>query len=107
MDDLTKTNDGGSAFPCAVPPGFVSAGCGPHVEFGMSLRDYLASQEHIDTDEVFGYPLLEALAGKSPGGAWDENPLEWFAWSNRWQAAVKYARADAMLEARAQNGGVA
>lgn len=66
----------------------------------LTLRDYLASQERIYESEGFGWPLLEALAGRRPIGTWDSNPLEWFDWSNRWQAVVKYARADAMIAAR-------
>lgn len=65
-----------------------------------SLRDRFASQEKIDPNEEMGWPLLEALAGPRPSGNWNSNPMEWFNWSNKWQAAVRYARADAMMERR-------
>lgn len=38
-----KINDGGPAFPQTVPAGVIGAGCGPHVEWGMTLRDYFAA----------------------------------------------------------------
>lgn len=70
---------------------------------GMTLRDWFAGNEKIDQSEDLGWPLLEALAGPRPQGDWSSNPLEWFAWGNKWQALVRYARADAMLAARNKN----
>lgn len=89
-------NDGGPAFPLAAGTGDPRDGV--HCQTGMSLRDWFASQERINHDDDLGWPLLEALAGRRPSGNWDTNPREWFEWSNRWQAAVKFARADAMLK---------
>jgi hypothetical protein len=66
----------------------------------MSLRDWFAGQEHIDSEESFGWELLEALAGPRPTGNWNSNPVAWFEWAATWQAQVKFRRADAMLAAR-------
>jgi hypothetical protein len=71
----------------------------------MSLRDWFAGMEKIDVSEDFGWELLEALSGPRPKGDWKTNPLEWFEWSNNWQAKVKFARADAMLSARERKEG--
>lgn len=99
---MSGPDDGGPAFPVLrennnpeMPLFMASA--------GMSLRDWFAGQEKIDPSEEFGWTLLEALAGPRPEGNWQSNPLGWFEWSNRWQAMVRYARADAMLAA--QRGG--
>lgn len=95
-----QIDDGGPAFP--VPP----VGTGDPRDGmttghdGMTLRDWFAGQEKIDPDDVFDWPLLEALAGPRPEGNWQSNPLGWFEWSNRWQARVRYARADAMIAAQ-------
>lgn len=96
---MNKTNDGGPAFPGLRR--HVSDNCfEPISEGGMTLRDWFAGQERIDNEEDFGWPLLEALAGPRPSGTSGSNPLEWFHWSNTWQAKVRWARADAMLAAR-------
>ena len=92
-----QIDDGGSAFPLCVPDYHDDR---PHLQNGMSLRDWFAGQERIDQAEEFGWELLEALAGPRPSGDWKRNAMEWFDWSNRWQAAVRYARADAMIAAR-------
>jgi len=67
---------------------------------GMSLRDWLAGQEKIDPAEDFNWDVCEALAGPRPTGDWLTNPLDWFRWEASWRAAMRYARADAMLAAR-------
>lgn len=71
-------NDGGPAFPQNVPPGVIGSGCGPHVEWGMTLRDWFAGQ---------------ALANDNV--SWHDAP--------NWAANVAeqaYQIADAMLAAR-------
>lgn len=86
-------DDGGPAFP-------IPASESNYYQEGMSLRDWLAGQEQI-SDESYSWPeLCIALAGPCPKWGRDANPLEWFAWENKWKAAVRYARADAMLAAR-------
>lgn len=93
-------NDGGSAFPVhANHVVFGDKVVAAH-EPGMSLRDWFAGQEKVDTNEQFEWALCEALAGPRPPGTYHSNPLEWFVWTNKWTAAVRYARADAMLVAR-------
>lgn len=105
MSDHKIIDDGGPAFPCG-PFGQTMHGEDGREWHqcdrlpGMTLRDWFASQERIDQSEEFGWPLLEALAGPRPKGDWNSNPLEWFDWSNKWQAAVRYYRADAMIEMR-------
>jgi len=96
MNTENKIEDGGPAFPEHAGGMF-----GEHFTRtrGMSLRDWFAGQEVISTDETLSWPVLEALVGPRPSGNWDSNPMEWFNWSNKWQAKVKYARADAMIEA--------
>ena len=92
-------DDGGPAFPVPVefdPNGQLIF----HGSFGMSLRDWLAGQEKIDTAEDFGWEACEALAGPRPTGDWHTNPLGWLRWEASWKAAVRYARADAMITAR-------
>ena len=89
---------GGPAFPAEVyltPQDTMATKCP-----GMTLRDWLAGQEKVDTNEEFEWVLCEALAGTRPPGSYQSNPLEWFAWDNKWKAAVRYARADAMIAAR-------
>ena len=97
---MSKEQDGGPAFP--RPPAW-----SPHEnpectqsQEGMTLRDWFAGQEKIEEAYTPDWPLLGALAGPKPKGTWNDNHLEWFVWENRWRAAIKYARADAMLEAR-------
>ena len=72
----------------------------PGTQFPGDLRDWFAGQQQIDNAEDFEWALLETLAGPRPKGDWRTNPMEWFNWSNAWQAKVRYARADAMIEAR-------
>lgn len=64
---------------------------------GISLRAWMAANEQLDSSEEFGWELLESLAGPRPSGNWSSHPLEWFDWSNRWQAKVRVARADAII----------
>jgi hypothetical protein len=96
MNTENKIEDGGPAFPVVRMP------LDPDTILnhpGMSLRDWFAGQQQIDNAEDFEWALLETLAGPRPKGDWRTNPMEWFNWSNKWQAKVKYARADAMIEA--------
>jgi hypothetical protein len=90
-------DNGGPAYPCHTNP---LPGKLANAPQGMTLRDWFAGQERIDAQGEFGWELLEALAGPRPNGCWKTNPLGWFAWSNTWQAKVKFARADAMIAAR-------
>ena len=95
MTKYNREKNGGPAFPqqsCGLEDGM------PLFE-GMSLRDWFAGNASLE-EIVLNMELLEALAGPAPAGDWASNPQAWFAWSNRWQAAVKYARADAMLAER-------
>lgn len=99
---ISPIDDGGPAYPHA--PYALDGRHWSDGSQGMSLRDWLAGQEKVDTNEEFEWVLCEALAGPRPHGTYQSNPLEWFAWDNKWKAAVRYARADAMLAAR--KGGV-
>lgn len=67
---------------------------------GMSLRDWLASQEMISPEEGFSWELCEALAGKRPEKDRKTDPIGWEIWQAVWQAKIKFIRADAMLAAR-------
>lgn len=86
---MSAPNDGGSAFPLDVRPGVIGAGCGPHVEWGMSLRDYFAGQALVGLSKHAGVIADRILAGGD------------------WRSAAKitsdaaYLLADAMLAARA------
>lgn len=64
----------------------------------ISLRDRLAAQEAIAATEDWPISVCEALAGPRPPKDWMTNPLEWIAWEAKWRAAVRYMRADAMIE---------
>ena len=64
----------------------------------VSLRDRLAAQEVLEPAEDWQPEIMDALAGPRPAGDWKTNPLEWLAWEARWRAAVRYMRADAMIE---------
>ena len=67
---------------------------------GMSLRDWLASNEKINDSENFAWEICEALAGKRPDKDRKVDPTAWEIWQAMWQAKVRYIRADAMLAAR-------
>lgn len=87
-------DDGGPAFPRTGTDGTIQP------QSGMTLRDWFAGQESVDHDEEVAWGILEALAGPRPHGTYQTNPMDWFAWHNQWMAAVRYARADAMIAAR-------
>jgi hypothetical protein len=97
--------------PPAFPTHPVSDGFGkPHPDFyhGMSLRDWLASNESlsqwdaVEPDAI--NEMCEALAGKRPDHGFNcHTPKEYIAmlkWEAKWRAALKYIRADAMLNER-------
>ena len=90
MSDEKKIDNGGAAFP--VEHGIKRD--------GMSLRDYFAAAEKIDSAEDYPWAMCEALAGPRPKGCMTTNPLEWLIWSATWQAKIKFIRANAMLAAR-------
>lgn len=79
---MSKVNDGGAAFPVAVPVEFQFA------EAGMSLRDWFAGQ------------ALQAIISKSPFCADDQSAGKW----QRATAKGAYIYADAMLRARSESG---
>lgn len=92
----TEQKDGGPAFPQSVPAGVIGHDCGPHVEWGMSLRDWFAGQaipipQHvIDADPwVNGRGHLQTLTSAEKQAWW------------------AYQYADAMLAARAKHGSEA
>ena len=61
---MSTPNDGGPAFPQAVPPGVIGAGCGPHVEWGMTRRDWLAAHCPLTLEQsatLYGLPLDDIL----------------------------------------------
>jgi hypothetical protein len=93
-----KINNGGSAFPRVTYQGM----CIP----GMSLLDYFAAHDSLSDFEadcaVVSKELCVALAGNSPSGDRRTNPLEWFKWDSKLRAKMKFIRARAMLEARAE-----
>lgn len=99
MDTPKQIDDGGPAFPrdnkWQLDGSILQRGAK-----GMSLRDWFAGNEFIDMSESFEWELCEALAGPRPLGNSKTNPVEWFNWSNKWQSAVRYARADALIAAR-------
>lgn len=83
-------NDGGPAFPQAVPPGVIGAGCGPHVEWGMTLRDYFAAKA------MQGLCAYHGTNGGSAAGPVQSSPQ---VVANR-----AYEIADAMIAARGKDG---
>lgn len=64
---MSAPNDGGPAFPCSVEAGVIGAGCGPYVEWGMTLRDYFAAKAlagmlaHPDTKLDESHDLVEQM----------------------------------------------
>lgn len=89
----TKPNNGGPAFPTETADMYIH---------GMSLRDWFAGQESL-SDWDFGQSspsreLCEALTGEKQPDSTD--PLALFVWEAKWRAALKYLRADAMIEAK-------
>ena len=85
---MSEPQDGGPAFPQSVPAGVIGSGCGPYVEWGMSLRDYLATHAMA--------AFIAAPIGKYP----HQKELGRVA-------SDAYDSADAMLAARERNGGAA
>lgn len=103
MNDKKQINDGGPAFP--GPSDYKQDGSPVWMGVtGMTLRDWFAGNEKIDENEEYAWELLEALVGPRPEGDRRTNPIEWFVWTNNWQAAVRYGRADAMIAAREKGG---
>ena len=103
---MKTQNDGGPAFPqhdvfqdCGI-----DGNSGPiltqTIKPGMSLRDWFAGNERIDSGETFSWELCEALAGKRPEKDRVIDPVGWEIWQATWQAKIKFIRADAMLAAR-------
>ena len=70
----------------------------------ISLRDRLAAQEVLEPAKYWQPEIMKALAGPQPTGNWKTNPMEWLAWEAKWRAAVRYMRADAMIEESKQPG---
>lgn len=69
---------------------------------GMTPRDYLAAHETLnDVDVTMG--MLELLAGEPMPKRIDS--LAWLRWDAKWKAALRYIRADAMLEVRGAGAG--
>lgn len=55
---LLKEKAESCAFPQNIPPGVIGGGCGPHVEWGMSLRAWLAGQALAGISSVYcGYTV--------------------------------------------------
>lgn len=107
---MTTKNDGGPALPCFTDTsGYGSAKRNSNGEWenfstGLSLRDWFATQEHLldyDNPElVIRREAAEVLAGcKMPER---ENSIELLKWEAKWRAALKYIRADAMIEERSK-----
>jgi len=93
-----EINDGGPAFPAMTPGGY----CTP----GMTLRDYLASQEQLNDYDtaVISTRWLEAVVGRAKPEDHNtaEGVMELMRFENEFRARLKYLRADAMLKARDQ-----
>lgn len=75
----------------------------PPVLPGISLRDWFAGQERLlDVEHpdstMISMALATALAGEPPPDRGD--PVAGVKWEAKWKAALRYLRADAMLEAR-------
>lgn len=88
---MSNINDGAPAFPQAVPPGVIGADCGPHVEWGMTLRDYFAAK------------ALEAIIQATYGDHSDKNRrllMENSAKLPQMLSETAYLYADAMLRER-------
>jgi len=92
---MSTPNDGGPAFP--VQPIYPSTGLVEYGTDGMTLRDWFAGQEQLKGWEEADGPITEALAGPKPD--WQKDPVGYIRWEARWRAAMKYIRADAMLDA--------
>lgn len=79
---MSTPHDGSNAFP--------------------TLRDYLAAHETLsDVDVTTG--MAELLAGEPMPKRSDS--LAWLCWDAKWKAALRYIRADAMLEVRGAGTG--
>lgn len=86
MSTPTPLNDGGLAFPYRETE---ASGQFQH-HYGMSLRDWFASQADIPYDTVCEFMLQN---GKSPNEITIRDVL-------KFRAELKYAEADEMLKAR-------
>ena len=95
-----KPKGGGPAFPIPIFPGEGWDSEKDGSPNGIDLRDWFAAQEEVGPSTDYGWALLEAIAGPRPTESSAADPLVWFEWENKWRAAIKYARADAMLAAR-------
>ena len=84
---MTTINKGGPAFPV---PGL----SGDEAFDGMTLRDYFAASIDVRDVQISAY---EALIGEFPSYADATTKQRW--WDNG-EAAYRYHRADAMLNAR-------
>ena len=92
----TQHDNGGPVFPIPDDDGDFGT------NRGMSLRDYLASQENLsdfDMRETWGIydTMLQAFNGPAPDL---KDTKSYFLWEFEARAKIKYARADAILKAR-------
>jgi len=69
---------------------------------GMTPRDYLAAHETLNDVDVTT-EMAELLAGEPMPKRSDS--LAWLRWDSKWKAALRYIRADAMLEVRGAGAG--
>ena len=91
---MSKINNGGPAFPVAVPTEFQFA------EAGMTLRDWFAANvDGLSEDASPEY--CESLVGRPLPEGFAHDAMQWWAEAD---AAFRYLKADAMLAERAKGG---
>ncbi len=95
---MSTPHDGGNAFPNSY-----ECEDGELItHHGMTLRDYLAAHETLNDVDVTT-EMAELLAGEPMPKRSDS--LAWLRWDAKWKAALRYIRADAMLEVRGAGAG--
>jgi len=94
---MSEIKDGGPAFPLYVPT--QQSGDNSEVSAGMTLRDYLAANLRIGTDEEFSVAYAEAIVGRKMPSYKDDAIGNAVFWSS-FRAKMRYIEADAMLVER-------
>jgi hypothetical protein len=103
---MNEHDDGGAAFPTLGNTGETADLAPDPAKTGMSLRDWFAGQANIDYEDDFpgssaGYREAAKEMGLKPckreDGFW-----AWVKFTARFEAILRYAKADAMLAERAK-----
>ena len=102
MQDADKS---GAAFPVFAPD---SSKFPEVLNEGMTLIDYFAAHETLadfdQTNACMSKSDAEKLAGspRPEAGPDCADPLAIYRWEAKWRAALRYLRAEAMVERRAK-----